>query len=121
MTGLTVVDTATDLSLFGQAVVLGLIPLGGLGIMIFGTLFVVLGRRALGVRQAKGMSEMVSQERLGVISRTLKLIVAGTLAIEAVGAVLLFPLWRTHDLALKAIFHSVSAFCNAGLRSRATT
>lgn len=116
VTGLSVLDTGSDFSRFGQVVILLLMQLGGLGIMIFGTMFVVLAGRSLGLRQAAAVGEMISLEGLGRISRMVKFIVIVTLLIEAIGACLLWTLWKDRpDAIYYSVFHSVSAFCNCGL------
>lgn len=118
VTGLIVVDTATYFTPAGQAFLLLLIQLGGLGIVTFTSLIIVaLGRRlSLRHESATGGSPDVAPH---VDSRRLaRDVVLFTLAIEAVGAALLYALWIPRfgwDGALwPAVFHSVSAFCNAG-------
>jgi len=114
VTGLVVHDTG-EFSLFGQTVILCLIQLGGLGIMIFGTLFLLFLRRQMGIRQAAVVGEVLNEASIGRITRVIKFVVLSTLAIEAVGALLLAPLWRGQpNAAFATVFHSVSAFCNAG-------
>lgn len=115
VTGLTVKDTGSDFTLYGQTVILCLIQLGGLGIMIFSTIFALFAGRRLGLRGAAAVSEMISHESVGRISRMVKFIVLSTLLFEAVGALLLLPLWKGRpEQGFAAVFHSVSAFCNAG-------
>ncbi len=118
VTGLTVVTTATDLSLFGQIVVLVLIELGGVGFITFAVvLFALIGRR-IGVTQ-----RLLLQQSLGVlhsvrITRVALIVLGVTLLIQAVGALLLWLRWwpalGAGRAAYLAIFHAVSAFCNAG-------
>lgn len=116
VTGLIVQDTPTYFSTFGQIVILVLIQLGGLGIMTYSAFVALLiGRFSLG--QRKMMQEMLEEERnvLGMIVYIFTM----TLIIEAVGVVLLFARWVFHfkdpGTALYfSLFHSVSAFCNAG-------
>jgi len=118
VTGLVVVDTGTALSRFGQIVILGLIQAGGLGIMTLSTLFLLLGGRRPSL-----VGRMVIQDaftgggerRVPDIIRDVFLF---TLVIEGIGALLLFLRFlpgRTAGQAVYyAIFHAVSAFCNAG-------
>ncbi len=118
VTGLVVVDTGTDLSLFGQSVVLILIQLGGLGIMTFSTFVLVLLGRKLSFG-AHGLLAEAHSHRPGLkLGRLLTNIVWFTVVLEALGFVLLFAgLGRempTERAAWWALFHSVSAFCNAG-------
>jgi trk system potassium uptake protein TrkH len=118
VTGLIVVDTATYFTTWGQAYVLLLIQLGGLGVITFSTLLLsALGRR-LSLRQedlsrsAAGPAAQVDHRRLT------RHIVVFTLAVEAAGALLLYLLWipdfGARGAVWPAVFHSVSAFCNAG-------
>lgn len=116
VTGLVVVDTARDLSLFGQAVVLALIQLGGLGIMTLAFLvFASLGAAApVPGREllASTLTDVVYRHRP---RRTLLLVAGGTALVEIAGALALLPALRGEPHALgKAVFLSVSAFCNAG-------
>ncbi len=118
VTGLTVVDTATYFTPLGQAFLLLLIQLGGLGILAFTSLIVqILGfRRSLRsetlTHEARHGSPLVNLRRLTVD------IVLFTILIELVGAIVLWMLWSPRlgwDQAWwPAIFHAVSAFCNAG-------
>lgn len=119
VTGLVVRDTGTGFTPFGQVVILGLIQLGGLGVMTFS--LVILS--ALG-RRLSLTSRSVLTHTLSGVSRTeglrplLRSVVRFTLALEALGALVLFLRWREalgpSRAAWAAVFHSVSAFCNAG-------
>lgn len=118
VTGLIVVDTATYFTPTGQAFLLLLVQLGGLGIVTFTSLIIIaLGRRlSLRHESATGGATEVAPH---VDSRRLtRDVVLFTLAIEAVGAALLYVLWIPRfgwaDALWPAVFHSVSAFCNAG-------
>ncbi len=119
VTGLVVVDTGTRFSVFGQSVILFLIQLGGLGIMVFSAFFIMLFGRNLSMRDRF----MAKESLLGQISykklfSVLKYIMAVTFSVELAGAVILFLRFKvTHstDSALyDAVFHSISAYCNAG-------
>ncbi|MBM3314757.1 hypothetical protein FJY71_02790 [candidate division WOR-3 bacterium] len=119
VTGLTVVDTGSHFSRFGQSVILALIQLGGLGIMTFyaGLAAVVGGR--LGITQRRTMAAMVEEPRHIQIGRTLRYVVLLTVLAESAGAGLLLIRWRPDfgslaEAAYQSVFHSVSAFCNAG-------
>ena len=119
VTGLVVYDTGTDFSLFGQVVILVLIQLGGLGIMIFGSVFGLLLGQQLSVRQSVVMQDVLSHQTLGEIGRLVRFILVATLAIEALGAAVLYPMFvrqlGDHPYPwFYAVFHAVSAFCNAG-------
>lgn len=118
VTGLVVADTWTQFNLFGQLILLLLIQVGGLGymtMMLQASLF--LGRK-IGLKQRSLMMESVSAERLSDVLALLRYILRGTLAIEGIGAALL-ALRFIPELGLArglwySVFHSVSAFCNAG-------
>ncbi len=118
VTGLIVVDTATYFTFAGQAYVLVLIQLGGLGMLSFASLIIVALGRRLSLRQ-EALYSPSAEAAPHIDPRRLAFdVVVFTLAIEAAGAVLLFLLWLPRfpflDAAWHAVFHSVSAFCNAG-------
>ncbi|MFQ5415017.1 MAG: TrkH family potassium uptake protein [Phycisphaerae bacterium] len=125
VTGLTVYDTGGDFTLFGQFVILALIQLGGLGIMIFGSAFGLLLGRQLSVQQSLVLQDATSYETLGRMRTMIMFIVAFTFAAEAVGAVLLYPMWSgdltTGERLFRSVFHAVSAFCNAGFALQDTS
>ncbi len=118
VTGLTVVDTGTTFSPFGQIVIVILIQLGGLGVMTFSMFFVALlgGRLSFGGRDL--LQETLSQRPIQNLRGLLKLVVASTFMIEAAGAVVLSLRFMQNLPSSTAIyhgiFHAVSAFCNAG-------
>ena len=118
VTGLTVVDVGHQLSLFGQLVVLGLMQLGGFGVMTGSTLLAVLAGRRIGLRGRLMLKEELHQDYLSGVVRLLRMIAGVTLAVEAVGALLLFLAWRgrlgTGQALYYGLFHAVSAFNNAG-------
>jgi len=118
VTGLIVFDTYTHWSLFGRAVLLILIQIGGLGFMTMGIMFAVLLRRRIGLIARNRMQESISALQLGGIVQLSKRIIKGTALIEGVGALLLavrfvprLGFWEGMEYS---IFHSISAFCNAG-------
>ncbi len=122
VTGLIVRDTGSDFSRMGQIVILTLIQLGGLGIVIFGGVLALLLGQALSVKETVAMQDLLSEQTINRIGRMIAFIFGGTLLIEALGAVLLFPMWQmkvgvvenTDQQWFCSIFHAVSAFCNAG-------
>lgn len=118
VTGLIVRDTCQYWSTFGQCVLLVIIQIGGLGFMTVGVFFATLFRRKVGLWMRGTMQESVNALQLGGIVRLTKFIIRGTLLIEGTGAVLLtirFCETMNFGKALfYGIFHSVSAFCNAG-------
>lgn len=119
VTGLIVVDTATYFTKFGQLVILGLIQIGGLGVMTLTTFFALFFAGGLGIRERVLIGDLIEEERLGQIKYTLLQIILTTVLIEAVGAFLIFHSFENLNLSLNerifySIFHSISAFCNAG-------
>ena len=118
VTGLTLYDTYTQWSGFGQIVIISLIQIGGLGFMSAATLFVFLLRKRIGLRQRLVMAQALSVGDMDGIVRLQKTVLKGSFAIEGIGALILF-LWFLPEFgfskALKwGVFHSISAFCNAG-------
>ncbi len=120
VTGLVVVDTAVYFSIWGKVIILVLIQIGGLGIMILSYFTVFILRRTMSVEDKFLISYMLSNDDMSSISKTLKSIVGITFLIEGFGALILFAGF-TKNTALGpgstvfySIFHSVSAFCNAG-------
>jgi len=118
VTGLIVVDTATHFTPLGQAYILLLIQLGGLGIIAFTSLLISM----LGIRLSL-RHESIARSSAQVAPRvdTRKLVrhvIAFTLIVEAVGAVLLYVFWLptygVRGAVWPAVFHAISAFCNAG-------
>ena len=118
VTGLVLVDTATYWTGFGQAVILLLIQLGGLGFMTIATLFSRLVRRRMSMRERGVMAESINTVRVGRIMEITSTIGLGTLIFELAGAVLLairfIPEFGLGQGLWYSVFHSVSAFCNAG-------
>ena len=118
VTGLVVRDTATSWSIFGKAVILILIQIGGLGVVTMATLLTVMAGKRVGLRQRSVLQESVAAPRLGGILGYTRFILRATLILEAAGALALFPTFaRAYDVgkgAAYAVFHAVSAFCNAG-------
>ncbi|WP_437580707.1 TrkH family potassium uptake protein [Sorangium sp. So ce887] len=131
VTGLAVHNVAETYTPFGQAVLLLLVQIGGLGIMVLSTFFAIVAGRRLRLRDAAVMAEMIDADSFAQLRRNVAAIVLFTLGIEAVGALaLLFsflphheivsgpvagaPLSGAGDHLWAAVFHAVSAFCNAG-------
>lgn len=121
VTGLAVVDTGTSFSGFGQAVILICIQIGGLGLMTFTTVFLVATGRRLGIGDRVAIQESFHHSPTGRVRTLILYIVVATLVTEALGAVLLTSWWLFHGAAsdpwhavYSAVFHSISAFCNAG-------
>ena len=118
VTGLVVRDTATYWSVFGQGVIIVLIQIGGMGIVTAAVAFVSVSGRKIGLMQRSTMQEAVSAHHLGGIVRLTKFILKTMVFIEILGAVLLSPYFIKDFGVMKGIwysvFHSISAFCNAG-------
>ena len=118
VTGLVVRDTATHWSPLGQLLILILIQVGGLGTITLATMVTMLAGRKISLFQRSVLRDAVSADQLGGILHFTRFILMGTLAAELLGALFLFPAFlREFPLfqsILYSIFHSVSAFCNAG-------
>lgn len=118
VTGLVLENTVTYWSIFGQLVILGLIQLGGLGYMTIATVFYRLIVKKHGLREKVIMAESINTTRMNNFSSLIKKIFLGTVIIEFCGAVLLsfrfIKLFGVLNGIYYSIFHSVSAFCNAG-------
>ena len=121
VTGLIVLDTAKDFTLFGKVIIISLIQIGGLGIMTFASYFSYFFRGGASYENQISLGEMTSSDKLGEVFNTLKRIIVITVIIEALGAIFIYS---TLDLSLLdnsinkgiffSIFHAISAFCNAG-------
>ena len=117
VTGLIVVDTGTYFSTFGQIVIIVLIQIGGFGIMTITTILTLLIGRRIQLKSRLLAQESLNQLTLGGIVRLMKMLVKTTFIIEFIGAVILsFRLYPDYGLRgiYLAVWHSVSAFCNAG-------
>lgn len=118
VTGLIRFDTFTHWSLFGQLVILGMIQIGGIGFMTVAILALILMRRKIGLSERSLMQNSISAPQLGGIIHMTKFIALGTVAFEALGALLLsfsfVPRFGWKKGVYFSVFHSISAFCNAG-------
>ena len=117
VTGLVVQDTGSYWSVFGQAVILTLIQIGGLGVVTVAASFALLSGRRISLMQRSTMQDAISAPKVGGIVRLTRFILRGTFLIELIGALAMLPVfcrdygWRGIWMA---VFHSISAFCNAG-------
>ena len=117
VTGLVVRDTGSYWSTFGQTVILALIQIGGLGVVTVAASFALLSGRRISLMQRSTMQDAISAPKVGGIVRLTRFILRGTFLIELLGALAMLPVfcrdygWRGIWMA---VFHSVSAFCNAG-------
>ena len=118
VTGLVVVDTGTTFSLFGQIVLLVLIQVGGLGFMVFATMVMVMLGRRISLKGRLLIRESMNSASLTDLGGLTRLYLLLSLSIEAVGAAVLsirfIPMYGARSGLWRAIFHAVSAFCNAG-------
>ena len=117
VTGLIVKDTGSYWSAFGQAVIITLIQIGGLGVVTIAASFSMLAGRRISLMQRSTMQDAISAPKVGGIVKLTKFIITGTFIIEAVGAVSMMPVFCKNFGAKgiwMSVFHSISAFCNAG-------
>ena len=118
VTGLVVKDTATYWSPFGQAVILLLIQIGGMGVVTAALSLSFISGRKIGLMQRSVMQESISAPQVGGIVRLTRFIIFAAFGIEFAGALLLLPAFIPEFGWGKgiwyAVFHSISAFCNAG-------
>ena len=117
VTGLVVQDTASYWSLFGQIVILLLIQIGGMGVVTVAIAIALISKRKISLIHRSTMQEAIGAPKIGGIVKFTGFLIKGTLLIELMGCLLLLPVFF-RDFGLKgiwlALFHSVSAFCNAG-------
>ena len=117
VTGLVVQDTGSYWSGFGQAVILALIQIGGLGVVTVAASFALLSGRKISLMQRSTMQDAISAPKVGGVVRLTQFILRGTFLIELLGAAAMLPVfcrdygWRGIWMA---VFHSISAFCKAG-------
>ena len=117
VTGLVVQDTGSYWSGFGQAVILALIQIGGRGVVTVAASFTLLSGRKISLMQRSTMQDAISAPKVGGVVRLTQFILRGTFLIELLGAAAMLPVfcrdygWRGIWMA---VFHSISAFCNAG-------
>lgn len=119
VTGLAVVDPGTAMSPFGEAVLLLLFQVGGLGIMVLSTFATIALGGRLSLRGQQALGEILDLDSPSTAYRLVRFIVLATLALELVGTVVLFGCYLRHgfpvsEAAWRGLFQAVSAFCNAG-------
>ena len=118
VTGLVMFDTWTQWSGFGQAVILCMIQLGGLGFMSAAALVIFLLRKRVGLKQRMVMAQALSLTDMESVVKLQKLVLTGSFTIEGIGALILmlrfWPVYGLRKAVIMGIFHAVSAFCNAG-------
>ncbi len=118
VTGLIVFDTFTHWTIFGQIVIITMIQIGGLGLMTLVASLALFMKRRINLQERRLLLQSSGNLQYGDLSRMLKEILSGTLLFEGIGAILLAirfcPQMGVGAGIYNAIFHSVSAFCNAG-------
>ena len=117
VTGLVVHDTATYWSTFGQAIILLMIQIGGMGVITVAASLALISGRRISLMQRSTMQEAIAAPKMGGIVRLTGFVIKITFIIELLGAVIMMPVF-IKDFGTKgiwmALFHSISAFCNAG-------
>ncbi|MCF7958070.1 MAG: hypothetical protein K9M57_06430 [Phycisphaerae bacterium] len=123
VTGLVVCDTGGDFTRLGQSVILALIQIGGLGIMIFGATFAFLIGSQLSLRESVAMQDIMNEQSPGRVGRIAVFICIITFTIELIGVFCLYGMWDGDPVRggrlFQSLFHSISAFCNAGFSLQA--
>jgi len=118
VTGLIVQDTGSDFTPLGQTIILIMIQAGGIGIMIFGSLFALLLGSPLSMRESVAMRDIMNEQAPGRVGKMVVFIFISTFLFEAVGAAGLYGMWQGSlgpaERIYRSVFHAVSAFCNAG-------
>ena len=117
VTGLIVYDTATHWSGFGQAVIISLIQIGGMGVITIAVALAVIAKKRITLMHRSLMQDSISAPKMGGIVRLTGFIIRGVLLMELIGALVMAPVFvRDHGIKgiWMAVFHSISAFCNAG-------
>ncbi|MEG0361548.1 MAG: TrkH family potassium uptake protein [Longicatena sp.] len=124
VTGLTVIDISSRFNWFGQTVMMLLIQVGGLGLMTFMAIFLLIIRNRLSVNEKIAMKEMLNQDYVINMRKFLLDILYYTLFFETIGAILIsirmIPEYGLIDGGFKSIFFAISAFCNAGFDTLGT-
>lgn len=118
VTGLVIHDTASYWSMQGQLIIMVLIQIGGMGVITAASAIAILSGKKIGLMQRSTMQESISATQVGGIVRLTGFILRAMLAIELLGAICMAPVF-CEEFGMKkgvwyAVFHSVSAFCNAG-------
>ena len=118
VTGLAVVDTAKDFTLIGQSIILVLIQLGGIGILTFTSFFAFFFRGSSSFKEGLNTKDFIATEGLKDVFRAALNVVIFTLSVEFIGAIFIYFSILDNDAVTSkfffSIFHSISAFCNAG-------
>lgn len=125
VTGLVVADTASTWTAFGQTVILILIQIGGLGIMTAAYSFILVLGKKMGLKERMTIRESLNEFNIQGVVKLFRTILIATFSIEFTGAVILatrfIPAFGFGEGLAKSVFHSISAFCNAGFDIMGTT
>ncbi|MBX2942619.1 MAG: ATPase [Cyclobacteriaceae bacterium] len=120
VTGLVVVDTGSHFTVFGQTIIMTLIQVGGLGILTFASYFSYFFKGGTTYENQLALGDMTSSKKLGEVFSTLKYIILITFGIELFSGILIYTSLDSSNFGSQseqlffAVFHSISAFCNAG-------
>lgn len=118
ITGLVVADTGADFSRFGQVVIMLLFQMGGFGIITLGTLIAFFSGRRIGFRERMNLQAQLNSMQVGGVVKLIQRVMILVFGSELVGAILLYPRFAAHEGPIEgiffALFHSISAFNNAG-------
>ncbi|GAA5483324.1 TrkH family potassium uptake protein [Haloferula sargassicola] len=118
VTGLATLDTSADFTFTGQAIILALIQIGGLGVMTLAYFLTVMSGQGIGLRDRALLGEILSESNIHQVGRVVSRIVGITVISEGIGTLLLYLCWRNESSLdspfWQALFHAISAFCNAG-------
>ena len=118
VTGLIAFDTYSHWSIFGQITILAMIQIGGIGFMTIITLFSMFLGKKINIRERRLLMQSAGSLHIGGVVKLIKKIVIGTALFEGIGAIVLAlrfcPVMGICEGIYNAVFHSISAFCNAG-------
>ncbi|MBU8747931.1 TrkH family potassium uptake protein [Bacillus subtilis] len=118
VTGLAVVDTGTQFTVFGQTVIMGLIQIGGLGFMTFAVLIVMILGKKIGLKERMLVQEALNQPTIGGVIGLVKVLFLFSISIELIAALILsirlVPQYGWSSGLFASLFHAISAFNNAG-------
>ena len=118
VTGLIVLDTATDFTTVGQTIIISLIQIGGLGILTFTSFFAFFFRGSSSFKEGLNVRDFIAQDNLKDVLKTALNVVVFTLSVELIGALFIYSSVADNpaikDKVFFSVFHAISAFCNAG-------
>ncbi len=121
ITGLTTVDINSTFTPLGKLIILANIQIGAIGVMTFSYFVLLMVGKRLAVRERLAISSLLDQQGVRIVPSLIKAVIFITLAVELVGSILLYALWKNTPgvpqdmLPFRCAFHAISAFCNAGI------